>query len=352
MSRIVMDCDLMKFPNSGLYYYCLNLGLHTNYLLEERGEERMRFYVPATEKDSFERRSDTIVEKHWHKFVKPFMWDCGVWHTPFQSGRMLPKLNSSTRVLLTIHDLNALHEGKPLEEQRKALAHTQSLVDRSDAIVCISQFCKSDVMTHLKVGNKSVYVIHNGTHGLSTPALTMQSYKPSKPFLFALGYVNRKKNFHALLGLLERNDVELVVAGRLDEPDYIAVMKEDARRRGVHDRLHILGPVSDEEKAWYLKHCTAYVHPSLAEGFGATVVEAMRYGKPLFLSHLTSLPEIAGDVAFYFRNFDPDHMQYVFRNGMSHYGLNGLAQRVMEKGAEYDWKIKAVEYLKVYQSLL
>jgi glycosyltransferase involved in cell wall biosynthesis len=146
--------------------------------------------------------------------------------------------------------------------------------------------------------------------------------------------------------------VELIVAGRLDEPDYVQAMKEDARKRGLEERVHIIGPITDGEKAWYMKHCNAYVHPSLAEGFGATVTEAMTFGKPLFLSHLTSLPEIAGDVAFYFKNFEPDHMHQVFLEGMHYYSLNGLAQRIQAKAKVYDWREKASQYLELYQSLL
>lgn len=347
-----MDCDLMKFRNSGLYYYCLNLGLHVNQLLDERGEERMQFYVPSAERYTFNGGRDSIVEHRYHRFVKPFLWDCKVWHAPFQTGRLIPKRKSSIKVVLTIHDLNHLHEGKPPEEKMACLARTQALIDQSDAVVCISEFCRGDVLKHLRVNDTPVYVIHNGTHGLESPQLKPSSYLPRRPFLFAIGYVNRKKNFHTLLNLLEYNDVELVIAGRLDEPDYIATMKENARKRGLSERLHVLGPVSDGEKAWYLKNCTAYVHPSLAEGFGATVTEAMMFGKPLFLSNRTSLPEIAGDVAFYFRSFEPKHMQQVYLEGMDTYSKNGLAQRIVEKGRSYNWREKAAEYIEVYESLL
>lgn len=353
MSSIILDCDLMRFPNSGLYHYCLNLGLYVNKLLDQQGRERMKFYVPPAERDSFDKRSDTIVEQRYHRFYKPFLWDCTIWHAPFQTGRIIPYYNRNIKVVLTIHDLNFLHEGKPPGEQRKNLSKTQWLIDRSDAVVCISDFVRQDVLKNCDVGNTPIHVIHNGTHRVGVPQLDPGGYQPQRPFLFGIGYVNRKKNFHTLLSLLEYNeDVELVVAGRLDEPDYVEMMIEDAKKRGIGDRLKVLGPVSENDKAWYLKHCTAYLHPSLAEGFGATVVEAMGFGKPLFLSHLTSLPEIGGDVAFFFKSFEPEHMRQVFRAGMMEYSKNGLAQRIVERGKVFDWHQKAVEYLNLYNSLL
>jgi glycosyltransferase involved in cell wall biosynthesis len=350
MGKIILDCDLMRFPNSGLYHYCLNIGHFVNQLLDEQGRDHMKFYVPPAEAGTFSKK-DTIVEGPNHKFFKPFLWDCKVWHAPFQLGRILPK-NKNIKLLLTIHDLNFLHEGKSLKEQKDTQAHVQSLINRADAIVCISEFSKSDVLKHCEVNNKPIYVIHNGTHKVGDAALQKTSYQPNKPFLFGMGYVNQKKNYGVLLPLLEQNkDLELLVAGRLDEPDYIANMQKQAEEKGVADRLKILGPVSEGEKAWYLKHCTAFVHPSLAEGFGAPVVEAMLFGKPLFLSNLTSLPEIGGEAAFYFQNFEPEHMQQVFKQGLQHYQQNGMAEKIMARGNEFNWNEKAAEYLKVYQSL-
>lgn len=353
MFKIVLDCDLMRYRDSGLYHYCLNLGMYVNKALIKEQDESISFYVPATEKKTFGPGATTIVEHKWHhKFIKPFLWDCDIWHAPFQSGRMVPKNNKHTKILLTIHDLNCLHEDKPDNEIIESLQKTQSLIDRSDALVCISDHCKHDVMTYLDVKNKPVHVIHNGTHRVAIPPQKPAGYKPAKPFVFTMGYVNRKKNFHTLVPLLMNSGFELIIAGKLDEPDYINKMRAMARELGVSERLHILGPVSEEDKAWYLNHCLAFMLPSLAEGFGAPVVEAMKFGKPLFLSNRTSLPEIGGDVAFYFNNFEPGHMQEVFAAGLIEYQRNGLQQKIMNRGNQFSWEEKAIEYLQVYRSML
>jgi len=353
MGRIILDCDLMRHRNSGLYQYCLNIGNYVQRAFEQgNAGHRILYYTPEAESGSFDHKENSIVEKKYHKIIKPFLWNCDVWHAPFQSGRMIPPGNNKVKVLLTVHDLNCLHEGKPREEQQKSLKHTQQLIDRADALVCISEFCKQDVLANCDVKNKPVHVIHNGTHRLHEPSLHTGSYKPTVPFLFGMGYVNRKKNFHVLLPMLKDNDYELVIAGRLDEPDYIHFIKQHAAELGIEERVHLLGPVTETEKSWYLQNCIAYMHPSLAEGFGAPVVEAMAFGKPMFLSSYTSLPEIAGDVAFYFSSFEQAHMSTVFNAGMDEYQRNGLAKRIMQKGKEYDWEKKAIEYVKVYESLM
>lgn len=353
MKNIILDCDLMRHPNSGLYHYCLNLANYASRIFESGDVwEQMKYYSPASEAAAFEKTSHVIKETKWHRYFRPFMNDCALWHAPFQSGRIPSFVHRRIPVLLTIHDLNCLHEGKPEKEVVESLSRTQKLVDRADAIVCISSFTKSDVLKHCHTGNKPLYVIHNGTHHLHGPGLSDQSYKPGSAFYFAMGYVNRKKNFHVLLPLLKNNSLELLIAGRLDEPDYVSLIMQQAASMGVADRLHILGPVSEQEKSWYLNHCEAYLHPSLAEGFGAPVVEAMTYGKPLFLSNLTSLPEIGQEVAFYFSNFEETHMQQVLADGLKTYRQNGLADKIRQRGKEFDWNRKAAEYVQVYRSLL
>ncbi|MBD0376467.1 MAG: glycosyltransferase family 4 protein [Flavisolibacter sp.] len=353
MNKLILDCDLMRHPNSGLYHYCLNLGHYINKILEEQGAEKIGFYVPPAEVNSFSDPKNTIVEKRWHKSIKPFLWRCKLWHAPFQSGRIVPYENKTIKVLLTIHDLNALHEGKPPDEQKKSLEHTQKLIDRATAIVCISEFTKQDVLKNCSVGNKPIYVIHNGAHKVGEPRLSSSSYKPVRPFLFGMGYVNTKKNYHVLTSLLKCNEeIELIIAGRLDEPDYIAAMEKEAEEMAVADRLHLLGPVSEGEKAWYLSNCLAFVHPSLAEGFGAPVVEAMKFGKPVFLSDKTALPEIGGDAAFYFSSFEPEHMEQVFREGMMCYEVNDIVQKIKQRAKTFDWEKSAMKYLEVYRSLI
>ena len=186
---------------------------------------------------------------------------------------------------------------------------------------------------------------------MTEPLLNGKSFKPNRPFLFGMGYVNRKKNYHVLLPLLKNESLDMIIAGRLDEPDYVSFIKELAEEMGVADRVHLPGPITEGEKSWYLQNCLAFVHPSLAEGFGAPVVEAMQFGKPLFLSSLTSLPEIGGEDAFYFRTFYPDHMQSVFELGMERYHKEQLADSIRNRAKNYDWNEKAAQYLNIYRSI-
>lgn len=355
MSRIIFDCDLMKFPHTGLYQYCLNLGEHINKLLADEKQSFMKLYLPPRKKLSLQPEPHHIIEQRWHKLIQPFLNDCRIWHAPFQSGRIVPdkRRYPNLKVVLTIHDLNVLHEGKPAAIQQKSLAHTQSLIDQSDAIVCISEFTKSDVLAHCSVGSKPVHVIHNGANKVGETTEDVVAYRPNREFLLGIGYVNKKKNFHVLLPLLQTNpDLEMIIVGHHDDPAYVSQMNDSAQRIGVADRLHVLGTISEADKIWYLRHCKAFLHPSLAEGFGLPVIEAMQFGKPIFLSRLTSLPEVGGDAAFYFPSFDADVIQRVYWEGMQAYESSKRTDVIVEHAAQFNWEKSAKQYLSVYQSLM
>jgi len=77
----------------------------------------------------------------------------------------------------------------------------------------------------------------------------------------------------------------------------------------------------------------------------------MSCGKPLFLSDRTALPEIGGDVSFYFNSFNPEHVQQVFDLGMLSYNANGLSKKIKERSYNFNWHKAARQYLEVYRSL-
>jgi glycosyltransferase involved in cell wall biosynthesis len=82
------------------------------------------------------------------------------------------------------------------------------------------------------------------------------------------------------------------------------------------------------------------------------VLEAMYFGKPVFLSQFTSLPEVGGDAAYYFENFDPVCMKEVFENGMHHYECTQPQQKIIDRAKKFSWKNSADEYVNVYRKFL
>jgi glycosyltransferase involved in cell wall biosynthesis len=101
-----------------------------------------------------------------------------------------------------------------------------------------------------------------------------------------------------------------------------------------------------------LKNCEAFVFPSISEGFGLPVLEAMFFGKPVILSTYTSLPEIGGSAAFYFQNFEAEHMQQVLLNALDDYKKENRSNEIRRRALLFDWEESAKQYLQVYDSQL
>lgn len=350
MMRIVFDCERMKYGNTGLYHYCLNLG---KTLRRQAHSEQLSVYLPRQHQAAFGPSIPYLAQHSLQKFFMPFVNDYHLWHCTYQSSRYIPRRNKRIKVLLTIHDLNFLHEDKPEHKKKECLQQVQRNIDRSDAIVCISNFTQNDVRNHCDTGGKPIYVIYNGTNDLQTPLLKAQSYRPNAPFLFNVGVIARKKNQHRILPLLQSNPaLQLVLAGRHDDKEYAHFLKQQASELNVEDRMHLIHEISEEEKSWYYHNCQAVVMPSLAEGFGLPVTEAMSVGKPVFLSRHTALPEIGKDLAFYFHDFDNMHED--FAAGMQQYKRAGsqMEEALKAYSATFNWEDSAKKYLDVYRSLV
>ncbi|SHL85837.1 Glycosyltransferase involved in cell wall bisynthesis [Chitinophaga jiangningensis] len=348
MAHYVFDCERMKYPNTGLHTYCLELGKAM--LQQLMPSEEMSFFVNFKQKPDFGPGAKYLEQKLYQKYFMPYRDHYDVWHSTYQTSRYKPG-NSKTNRILTIHDLNFLYEAKTDAKRKKLLKQVQDTVNSSRYVIAISAFAKNDVEQHLDLGNTPIKVIHNGINVAEFPGYDAPPYKPAKPFIFAIGTVIPKKNFHVLPCLLQHNDYELVIAGSIRE-SYLSEIMREAAFYGVTDRVKVIGPVKDEDKYWYLKNCTAFAFPSLAEGFGIPPIEAMHFGKPVFLSDKTSLPEIGGDAAYYFRTFEPADMQRVFAAGMHHYQETMPVERIKAHANQFCWKNAASQYLEIYRTFV
>lgn len=349
MNRITLDCVAGRNPVSGLYQVCFNLG---NALLKQAdpATEQFTFYIHKSQDQLFGKDQRYIIHKESYRFFQHKLQACDVWHSSIQDARIKP-FNRRTKVVLTIHDLNFLIQRKNEPGKiKKYLGRVQANVNRADHIVCISEFTKQTVLQHLKTNGKPVDVIYNGSTVKEFAGFDSPVYRPAKPYIFALGALVPKKNFHTLPCLLQHNDYELVIAGTKHK-EYEQLILEQAASYGVSNRVKLLGEISEEEKYWYYKHCAAFAFPSLAEGFGLPLIEAMYFGKPAFVSKATSLPEVGGNLAYYFEHFEPEYMQRVFAEGMAHYEATKPMQAIRERALKYNWEQAASEYLNVYRKL-
>lgn len=264
-----------------------------------------------------------------------------LWHSLNQLNLYRPPHGCSVR-LLTVHDLNYLYEDRRWARWREH-RRMRGRLARADHVVAISRHTANDITRNL--GWKGpLEVIYNGATDWSGHARSpLPGVDVSRPFLLHLSRMSPSKNPQAILDLARIwPEMQFLMCGA-SSADAEALMRANTLKN-VQFRLYI----SDEQKAWAYAHCAGFIFPSLAEGFGLPPVEAMHFGKPVFLARRTCLPEIGGSAADYFDDFDPAAMKRVVEQGLRRQLEPGRADAIRERAAAFNWDSTARAYLSLY----
>lgn len=345
---ILITLDSMRVAKTGLHAFGHSLGREI--LRQGQATFEVNAYTYPIQRGFLGGAVGYVRHRRFHQWLFPLSGRFDLVHFADQYCRFGPA-RVQGKTIMTVHDLNQVHE-LPAGSRKLAryLRRMQIKIAGADQIVAISNFVAADVLRHFPEALGKISVIYNGADFSPAPAGHRPAVEPEGPFLFALGMVCAKKNFHVLVPLLRNNDRKLVISGIVKE-DYRQKILDEAAANGVSSRVIITGPVSQHDKDWYYANCEAFVFPSLAEGFGLPVIEAMHHAKPVFLSTLTSLPEIGADAAYYFDSFEPDRMAQVLEAGLADFAHGG-ADRVRRRAAQFTWQKAAAAYLDLYRTCL
>jgi glycosyltransferase involved in cell wall biosynthesis len=231
--------------------------------------------------------------------------DCDVM---FGANYFLPRLLAAIarRRVITIHDLT--YKRFPDLLQKETLhnleAHMMREIALADAVICVSESTRDDLLHYYQVDAHRVHAIHSGVD-VAAEGGGAPLNLPKRYILF-VSTIEPRKNLGVLLDAFERlkkrgvYDGALVVVGRIGWKAEQFVPR--LREREVH-HLDYLEP---RDLASVYRNAQIFVFPSIYEGFGFPLLEAMAYGVPSIAARSSSLPEIGGDAALY---FDPRHSQ-------------------------------------------
>jgi glycosyltransferase involved in cell wall biosynthesis len=368
LPRIAIDLEKLRHINTGLGRFSLHLA--EELLKIATGRFEPVFFLPRGRERYFPQGGFKPIEvAEWKKeslrrFVRPFVEpllpksDIALWHTTHQAAKYLP-LDSRIPMLLTIHDLNFLHDEHgnvaqpPLSgRRRRKLAAVQRLVDRACAIVTDSAYVADELRRYLKVGEQPVHVVPLGLAAPPAASAERPSFLSPGAFFLTVGNCLPHKNFRVLLGLIEAMpEARLVIAGK-KATAYGATIERDITARGLTNRVFMPGEVSDGDRQWLYENCDAFLFPSLAEGFGFPVLEAMQCGKPVFVSHCASLPEITGEHGFFFDSLEPQAMAEVVQAGFkTAEASSSWAETVRRHAVKFSWAETVSRYAVIYETL-
>ena len=276
-----------------------------------------------------------------------------LWHSLNQNTKVEPFKTS--KYLLTIHDVNFVEE-ESSDMNHKRNRQFISKLERATAITYISEFAKKQAHSYFKIPNVPEYIIYNGNPvtNFADTAAFVPNVPVDKPYIYSIGDFQERKNFLALVKMIAlMPDFNLIISGN-DSHEYGNVIKSYISDNNLGNKVFLTGKVDDTGKQFYMANCTAFAFPSIREGFGLPPIEAMKFAKPVFLSTLTSLPEIGGDAAYYWDNFDPEYMKQRLIEGLDDFENNKAVRthQLLERANFFNWDRSAAEYINVYRSLL
>lgn len=274
---------------------------------------------------------------------------------------LLPRF-SRIKTVFTLHDLIFLFHPethKPLNRWFLTLMMPRFL-RAADAIIAVSECTKRDAVRAYGIPEEKITVIYEGVSPRFRPAdpETVQAmrakYGLPEHFILYVGTIEPRKNLTALLEAmtnLQSAICNLVIVGKkgwLYEGFF-----QRLRELGLEERVHFTGYVPDEDLPALYSAADLFVFPSLYEGFGLPVLEAMACGAPVVCSDTSSLPEVAGDAALLVNPTDVRALAAAIERVLTDEALRASLQaRGLERARRFTWEEAARRTLEVYQQVL
>ena len=270
------------------------------------------------------------------------------------------------RLVVTIYDLSfIMHPELHLPANvAHCLSGTRQAIERADAIIAISEHTRRDLVERLGAPAERIVVTplaHDADLARVTDprrrAAVRERYGLPEHFVLFLGALEPRKNLQRLLEAYAalppplRRDVHLVVAGMR------GWLNDSIRARvaelGLEGSVRFAGYIDDQDLAAVYSLATIFAYPSLYEGFGLPVLEAMACGTPVLTSDASSLPEVAGDAAVLVSPTDVDAIASGLRRLLESASLRDeLSVRGITRAARFSWDRCARQTLDVYRNLV
>jgi len=269
--------------------------------------------------------------------------------------------------VITVHDLIRYFDmsreipliHKPNARDRVYLKRDVAGIKNATGIIAVSLTTKYDLMEYLGIPEERIHVVYEG--------VAHERFQPGGsdtfpfPYILYVGSEHPRKNVPELLAALREvkdsgiaPDLKLVKVGKAGgaEDDFRGQTRREIERLGLSDSVVFAGRISDRELVDMYSSALCTVLPSLYEGFGLPVLEAMACGSPVIVSSGGSLPEIAGDAGIVVSPRDPSALAGAITSMLTN---SSRRERMVERGlaraATFSWERTALETRRVYEMI-
>lgn len=300
----------------------------------------------------------------WHRAQVPYYIEymvgkIGLYHaTDF----VLPPIYKQTKSIVTIHDLSYIRVPETASPSLKKYLDmvVPRSIKRATHIHAVSEATRQDIIACYNTPPEKISVIHNAVEARFKPVdiskdIFVKYRIPDAPYIISVGTVQPRKNYsrlvQALVRIRHKHDVHLVIVGGrgwLEDEFY-----ETIRQTNMSDYVHITGFVDDNDLPALYTGAICMAYPSLYEGFGIPVLEAMACGTPVLTSTTSSLTEVAGDSAILVNPYDVEAIQHGLEQLISDQNLrHTLFQKGLLHVQKFKWEHSAQQLKDLYMQLL
>jgi glycosyltransferase involved in cell wall biosynthesis len=251
---------------------------------------------------------------------------------------------------LVMHDIAFLHY--PLHIKRSHLLffkrYVPMFLKKAKTVSTVSEFSKKDILQHYKIDSAKIGVVYGAAKDIFKPIsldvaeATKKKYSNGTEYFLYIGAIHPRKNLQNLLKAFSifkkrlRSNMKLLLVGRLAWK-YDSFI-QNLKRYKFREDVVLLGYLNEEELVKITASAYALVYPSLLEGFGIPILEAMKCNVPVITSSASSMEEIAKDAALY---ADPKNFEDIAEKMMLMYKDENLRKELIEKGtqaaSQYSW---------------
>ena len=303
------------------------------------------------------KKKGGIVRFLWTQFILPLKVNKNdiVYH-PFQYLSIL----SRSKQIITIHDFIPLYYPEVAKHQYYYYKIIMPiLLKRAYKIICISENTKNDVIKFFNVNEDKLVEIYNGYDNelFNTKDIkenVIEKYNIKEKYFIAVGAGYSHKNLETALRAFkkvsDKNKCEFIIVGK--DSDYIKKLKQLCIELKIEEKVKFIGYVPDDDLPTLYNKSIAFVYPTLYEGFGLPILEAMACETVVLSANNSSLPEVYGDAAISFDAKDED----AIAKGMALLLKDEVISRKLindskEQIKKFDWDITASEVIKLFKQM-
>lgn len=285
---------------------------------------------------------------------------------PIQDGLLYPPVKQ----IVTVHDLHYLHFDTSIPECRHEIhrirtrlyrAKMPSILAHSSAVVTVSAATKQELVEAFGLPPNKVHVIYNGYDDgrfkpIDASQIVLQRYglRQGGYFLF-LGSILRHKNLVRLVQAFAelKCELSLVMAGACKDAAYLDEVMDAASKSGIEDRrLVYLKYVPDDDLPSLYSGAVALALPSLHEGFGVPLIEAMACGTPVITSNCSAMVEVAGDAAVLVDPYDVESITSAMRAFVNDPEVGAdMKKRGLKRAGMFQWATSAARLYALCTSI-